>query len=274
MDLLWAGAIVVGVTALMVAAMLFVRRGAPEGSRFKDGDRASGVFGVLATGFMLLLGFVVFLVFTKYDDSRAGAEAEALTTVQLFETAQLLPAEVRSPLSGQLICYGRSVVRQEWPAMETGSDATQINPWGVTLFRTFQDVDPEAASEQSAYDAWLSQTSTREEARRDRLHAADGIVPISVWLVLFLAAGIVFVYVLFFADSGESAVVQGMMAGTVTAITVALLLVLAALNRPYDPGLGGLRPTAMQRSLSIMDEAVAVLGLEVSPPCDASGEPA
>ena len=62
----------------MVAAMLLVRRGSPEGSRFQDGDRAAGMFGVLATGFMLLLGFVVFLAFTKYDDSRAGAEAEAL----------------------------------------------------------------------------------------------------------------------------------------------------------------------------------------------------
>ena len=91
MALIWAILIVVGVTAIMVAAMLLVRRGAPDGSRFKDGDRASGVFGVLSTGFALLLGFVVFLAFTKYDDSRSGAETEALVTLQLFETAQLMP---------------------------------------------------------------------------------------------------------------------------------------------------------------------------------------
>ena len=60
-----------------VTAMLLVRRGAPEGSHFADGDRASGVFGVLATGFSVLLGFIVFLAFTTYDESRAGAEAEA-----------------------------------------------------------------------------------------------------------------------------------------------------------------------------------------------------
>ena len=80
--------IVVGVTAVAVAAMLFVRRGAPEGSYFADGDRASGVFGVLATGFAVLLGFVVFLSFTSYDAARAGAETEALIVAQQVETAQ------------------------------------------------------------------------------------------------------------------------------------------------------------------------------------------
>jgi hypothetical protein len=36
----------------------------PEGSCFSDGDRASGVFGVLATGFAVFAGFVIFLAFT------------------------------------------------------------------------------------------------------------------------------------------------------------------------------------------------------------------
>ena len=50
--------------------MLLVRRRAPDGSFFADGDRASGVFGVLATGFALLLGLIVFLAFTSYDSKR------------------------------------------------------------------------------------------------------------------------------------------------------------------------------------------------------------
>ncbi|MGH8833754.1 MAG: hypothetical protein ACRDWG_01965 [Actinomycetes bacterium] len=70
--------IVVAVTAVAVAAMLIVRRNAPDGSYFHDGDRAAGVFGVLATGFAVLLGFVVFLAFVSYDAARAGAEEEAL----------------------------------------------------------------------------------------------------------------------------------------------------------------------------------------------------
>ena len=53
MNLVWAAVVVLAVVAVAVTAMLFVRRRAPEGSYFSDGDRASGVFGVLATGFSL-----------------------------------------------------------------------------------------------------------------------------------------------------------------------------------------------------------------------------
>jgi len=49
MNLLWGLLIIVVVDAIAIAAMLLVRRRAPEGSFFADGDRASGVFGVLAT---------------------------------------------------------------------------------------------------------------------------------------------------------------------------------------------------------------------------------
>jgi hypothetical protein len=70
-------AIILVADAIAIGALLFVRRGAPEGSYFADGDRASGVFGVLATGFAIFAGFVIFLAFTTYDDTRSGAEAEA-----------------------------------------------------------------------------------------------------------------------------------------------------------------------------------------------------
>ena len=80
--------------------MLLVRRHAPDGSYFNDGDRAAGVFGVLATGFAVLLGFVVFLAFESYDAARAGAEMEALTVVQQVETAQFFPPSVAGELTG------------------------------------------------------------------------------------------------------------------------------------------------------------------------------
>jgi Protein of unknown function (DUF4239) len=271
----WAlGALIVfGASAGMIAAILRVRRHAPEGGYFNDGDRASGVFGVLATGFALLLGFVIFLAFTKYDGSRAGAEAEALAVLQLFETSQLMSPDARPQLAGEVECYARSVVNLEWPAMQAGRGFETINPWGLSMFRTLQAIEPATAAEQSAYDAWLAQTSAREEARRDRLHAAEGVVPQPLWIVLLLSAALVLVYVLFFADSGERAVVQGLMAGSVTAVVVASLLVLSSLNRPYDADVGGIRPVAMQRSLETIGSARAALDLDEPLPCDAVGQP-
>jgi hypothetical protein len=260
--------------AVTVAAMLLVRRRAPDGGYFNDGDRASGVFGVLATGFALLLGLIVLLAFTSYDESKTGAEREALAVVQQFETAQFLPDAARQRLSGELICYGRSVVGQEWPRMETGSESGAISPWGLALFRTMKTVQPTTGAEQSAYDKWFDLTSTRVEARRDRVHASEGVIPVPLWRVLFGIAAIVVVYMLFFADSGERAVVQGLLIGSVVAVMVASLLLIGVLDKPYRPGIGQLRPVAMQQTLELIDQARAALGQDDPLPCDAGGQPA
>jgi hypothetical protein len=127
--------VVGGAVAVAVAVMLLIRRGAPPGGYFSDSDRASGVFGVLASGFAIFAGFVIFLAFTSYDQSRSGAEKEALALVQQYETAQSLPVAVRGRLTGELVCYGRYVVNQEWALMEHGKAGGTFNPWGFALFQ-------------------------------------------------------------------------------------------------------------------------------------------
>jgi hypothetical protein len=273
MNIVWATVIVVAVTAVAVTAMLLVRRRAPEGGYFADGDRAAGVFGVLATGFSVLLGFIVFLAFTSYDQSRSGGEREALLLFQQVEDAQFFPQPEAAELTGELVCYGRSVVNDEWDRMRSGTQGDAVNPWSVELFRTIQGVQPRSASQQSAYDKWLEQTSAREEARRDRVHGAVGVIPTTLWLVLFFIAGVIFVYMLFFADSGERAVVQGMLMGSVVSVMAALLLLLNTLDDPFHGGVGGLEPVAMERTLRIIDEALGAIGTQVHVPCDALGKP-
>ena len=120
MNLVLAVLIILAVTTVSVAIMLLRAPRRTAGSRFEDGDRAAGVFGVLSTGFAILLGFVIFLAFESYDTSRSGAETEAEIVMQQFETAQFMPVAVRARLSGELVCYARTVVHQEWPQMESG----------------------------------------------------------------------------------------------------------------------------------------------------------
>jgi succinate dehydrogenase/fumarate reductase cytochrome b subunit len=271
MNLLLAALVIAVVTALAVTAMLVVRRGAPEGSRFADGDRASGVFGVLATGFSVLLGFVVFLAFESYDQSRTGAESEALVLAQQVETAQFFPRVAAAELTGELVCYGRSVIHVEWPRAEAGSEPDEVNPWGVELFRTLKTVHPRTPSEQAAYSKWLDQTSDREAARIDRLHGAVGVIPAPLWIVLVFISVVIFVYMLFFADRGEGAATQAVLMGSIASVVVAMLLLISFLDSPFHEGIGGVRPTAMERTLRIMDEQLRIVNRRAGLPCDAKG---
>jgi hypothetical protein len=272
MSIALATGIVIGTAVLAITAMLLVRRRAPEGSYFEDGDRAAGVFGVLATGFAVLVGFVVFLAFESYDTARSGAEAEARTVAHQFETVQFLPSPTREQLSGELVCYARSVVYSEWPQMEAGDLGNAPNEWGVALFRTLRVAEPRTSTEQAAFAKYLDERSDREDARADRAHSAEGVIPAPLWIVLFLSAGILFVFMLFFADSGERVIVQATMMGGVAVLVSSLLLLLGFLDNPYHGHLGSLKPTAMKNTLGLMQRESSLVG-SVTAPCDRAGAP-
>jgi hypothetical protein len=271
MNLVVAVVIVLACAAPAVVAILLVRRRAPDGSYFNDGDRAAGVFGVLATGFSVLLGLVVVLAFTSYDASRAGAESEALTVAQQFEVAQLLPPARGQELGRELVCYGRSVVNEEWPRMRDGTQSDAMNPWGVALFRTLRGVDPRTPAQQAAYGKWLDQRLDREAARSARIHGAVGVIPTPLWLVLFVTAVVILVFMLFFADSGEPALVQATLIGSVVVVMVTTLLVIRFLDHPYGSGVGSLQPVAMERTLRSLDQQRAIVGDTAPLPCDERG---
>ena len=246
MNLLLSTAIVLASVVVGVTGFLLFRRRAPEGGFFTDGDRAAGVFGVLATGFSVLLGFVIFLAYTSYDNARSGAEQEATDLIQQFETAQLLPQPASDRLSGELICYGRAVAHIEWPRLEAGNPPT-FNPWRVPLNQTFQTIVPNGRRA-AAYSKWLDQTFDREQARIDRVKAGRGIIPGPLWVILLVSAGLVIVYGLFFVDAPRASA-----AGDDRRDARRHGLDEPARHlvpgQPYHRGYGSLRPGAVERVL-------------------------
>ena len=155
--------------------------------------------------------------------------------------------------------------------MEDGVKSDGLNPWAVAMFHSIRAANATTSAQQSAFDKWLDQTSDREAARRDRIHGAAGIMPTSLWIVLLLTGGVLFVYMLFFADSAEMRRSQAMLIGSATTVVVVTMLVIYALNNPYRPGMGNIEPTAMERTLVILDEARAAVGDETQVPCAADG---
>ncbi len=271
MTFFWAAIVIVVVAAVAIGGLLLVRRRAPEDGFFTDGDRAAGVFGVLATGFAIILGFVVFLAFESFDTSRAGAEQEAALVAQQFETAQFMPPAVRRPLADGLVCYARSVVHQEWPEMRGGALNSSINPWSVDLFEALQGVHPQTPTEQAAFGKWIDQRTDREQGRQDRIHGAQGVIPTSVWVGLFLMAAVVFGFMMFFADPAERWYVQAAQIGTVAVVITTTLFIIRVLDSPFETGGGELRPIAMERTLDILDQTRKIVGMTGALPCDRNG---
>ena len=83
--------------------------------------------------------------------------------------------------------------------------------------------------------------------------------------------GVVFAYLLFFADPAEGRVTQGMLMGSVTVVIALLLQLLVFFDHPHGDGIGRLQPTAMERTLRLIDIQAETVGLTVSAPCDEHG---
>ena len=265
MNIVLAAIVIAVVSAVAIAAMLLVRRRAPEGSYFSDGDRASGVFGVLATGFSVLLGFLIFLAFESYDASRTGAETEAVTVAQQMETAQLLPAEATDELTGELICYARWVVHGEWERMERNTLGDADQPVGRGAFETVDEIEPASTARRRAFGKWLDQTADRESARQDRIHGATGIIPVPLWVALFFIAGNHFrVHAVLRRQrrtGGDTGRADGQRGRGHHRHAAA-----AQLPRPsVHEGIGGLQPVAMERTLRIVDQQLAIDRAWMSP---------
>ena len=61
--------------------------------------------------------------------------------------------------------------------MQEGELGDAINPWGIALFRTIRAAETADTPQETAFAKWLDQTSDREEARRDRVYGAAGVIP-------------------------------------------------------------------------------------------------
>ena len=265
--------ILVACVAVMVALMLFARRHAPPGSRVGDSDRSSGSFGFLGAGFVILLGFVIFLSFGTYDNARTQAEAEATAVLDQFAAAEVMPPALRARAQAQLVCYGRSVVHLEWPALAAGQSSPVTDAWVVALEQSAKALPGANGAEDAALADWYDAEHSREMGRRARLLVAQGEIPLLLWSLIIIGAVLVVGYVLLYADPDEEVTVQVAMIAGVTALVVASLLAVVVLASPFQNENGSIEPVGMQYSLKTIRADLAKDGTVLPALCDANGMP-
>ena len=265
-----AAVIVVGATAAVVAATVGLRRTAPAGGRFRDSSRAAGLFVVLGVAFAVLAGVALLHALDGRRAAQRDAADEATAVLEQFQASTLFrPLDRQTRIQGELVCYARAVVGQEWPAMKDGRSSPVVDHWVEALQRDLAATTPRG---DVAIQQWLERASARDEARQGRLLGAGGVVPSFLWALLILAAVAVVAFLLFLADPAER-LGQLLAAGGVTAVVVTTLLATAALAAPFADAGARVGPGAMRDTLRVIQDEVEQLGTPVSPRCDDEGRP-
>jgi hypothetical protein len=267
--------IVIVISAVvMIALMLLVRRHAPSRGRFAGSVGASSVFGFLGSGFVILLGFVIFLSFGTYESAATRADAEAAAVTAQFRTAYDFGGDRAGEAQGQLVCYARSVISQEWQSLQDGQRSPVTAAWMVGLEDVGVKEQNATSSAAEPVKAWWASTNERNLGRSGRVLVAEGQIPVLLWALLVVAAILVVGYVLLYADPDEGWLAQASMMGGVTVLVVSSLLAVQVLAVPFSGESGSINPASMEYALAQMDQ-FANADLEAAPAlyCDKAGLP-
>jgi hypothetical protein len=267
---LWLVALIVAVAAAAAVGLMYlVRRRSRVDHFFIEVERGAGIFAFLGTAFAVILAFVVLEAFQSFNDGKDGAEEEATTLLQMSRTAQFFPPSERDPFQADMICYGRAVIHQEWPAMKNGERSPDVQIWVNRIQGGLKQLDPTTPAQQAAFLQLLDQQDKRTDARRARISEANRALPAPVWFFLFLGAGVTIGFALFFADRRENFIVQGSLIAAITALVISGLLLVWFLDHPYENQSGSIKPDEMERELVVIENEHS--GAE--PPCNESGTP-
>jgi hypothetical protein len=247
-----AALIILGVAALSAAGMVLVHRRAPAGTFFKDPIPGGAVYTVAGTAYMVILAFVFFIAFESYGGAKADAEEEATATLAMFHAAGPFGPVAGAELERQMICYAREVISFGWPAMREGGGSPVVDARVAAMEQSAEEAPVDDAKQAAAFEHWFALNEERRQGRQGRIGESEGLVPPVVWLILIIGAVVAIGSVALFADREESAVTQGAMAAAVAIIVVSGLVLVRFLDKPYEDRSGSIKPTAMERTLSLM----------------------
>ena len=274
MNLFALAGIMIGVAAAS-AGLLWLGRRNPLNERYSSQLGEHGrAFDFLGIAFAILLGFVVLQAYDSYNDAKKGAEQEAQAVLELTRTAAAFTPEEQERLEGALVCYGRAVIAQGWPAMRDGGEGSPVvTDWGRVFREAAFELRVRSLVEQAAFRQLLVELDRRIEGRRMRLAEAVRVTPSPMWFVLILGALLTVGWIVLGADRRGSFIVQASAVASVAAMATATLLLVWFLDHPFADESGGIRPVEMEEVLEVVEEESHAEGIDVTHPCTEDGDP-
>ncbi len=244
-------AIILLIIAASLAFLWLLRVIWPGEQRRPHNDLIGWQIGVLGTCYAVMLGFMLYAVWTNFELADGNAEAEANALVNVVRIARGLPAPQNQEIWDLGSRYVDVMLTQEWPAM----DRLATSPMSHTLFQqlwtTLISTQAHNASEQTSLDHTITQLAKMTEHRRLRQLQANSDLPDVLWAVLVSGAVLTLISAcLFDVANFKLHVIQVSM----LALLLSLILVaIADINRPFQ-GSVHVRPTGFQQARATLDE--------------------
>jgi hypothetical protein len=228
---------VVEIVCLSVAAAigiglhLLVQRLVPFSRLVKHNDVAGFLFSMIGVIYAVVLGFVVIVVWEKYDTALANAQAEESAVSDLYRIAAGFPDATKIKIRGEIKGLARIMVDQEWPAMRQARNSQAAYLAGEDIAYTIESVQPRGAAQTNLHAAALSILQHYLDARRERLAETEGAVLPILWVTLILGGIATLGFTYFFGTENQR--MQLTMTGVIAALIATMFVLIGEFDYPF-----------------------------------------
>ncbi len=199
----------------------------------RHNDVAGYLFSAVGVLYAVVLGFVVVVVWEKYDATVSNVEREVDAAADVYHSVTAFDRTPRAIVRSDLRRYARIVADVEWPAMARGLDVPEddarvledasyrINTFPSKGFTQFAAQQAAMADMQRVFDA-----------RRERLIRSVPSVPTVLWFALIAGALAMVAFCYIFGVENRPA--QLMMTALLVGLIAILFVVIGEFSTPFS----------------------------------------
>lgn len=182
--------LVLVVVACMVVALLglvVVRSLLSVETLEGSNDVVGNYYQTLGTVYAVLLAFVVFVVWSQFNDARGAVAEEAKDLEDLLRLAAGLPS-IGARLTEKMREYIGAVIDEEWPAMAKGQASARAARLLDDVGKDVLAIEPASPREEILYGELLARYNELSDARFRRLLHSRARMPGSLWALLVVGS--------------------------------------------------------------------------------------
>jgi len=224
----------------------------PCDKRREHNDIIGWQLGILGTTYAVILGFMLYTVWTDFGLAELNADAEANAVVNLYRLAEGLPAQQQAEIKRLARSYADVVVNNDWPAMaRNDNDSLESSKINQQLWHTLMSVKAASPEQLTAEDHALYELSAVAEHRRIRQLQSTSRLPTVLWCVLMFGGAVTVISSCMFGAA--SGLLHGIQVFCFSLLISLVLVAIADIDRPFQ-GTVHVRDAAFRRAQQNMSE--------------------
>jgi hypothetical protein len=207
------------------------RRFKPERLR-KHNDVAGFLFSAVGVIYAVVLGFVVVVVWEKYDSSIANVNAEMAAVSDLYRVSTGFPVPLRDAVRKELKEYVDGVVNVEWPLMARNGVVTEDLGTLESIAYSVNSFQPKTVGQSDVHQMAMTQLERLFDARRLRVIQSEPSVPGVLWFALVTGALATLAFAFLFGVEDRKA--QLVMTAILAGLIAMLFVVIIEFDSPFN----------------------------------------